>query len=421
MTHIEFFDKNFTENLCACLTNVPEKMIIVGNSGKQIEKNIEIYKEIFFDRGYDIEIIPQVVCRNDITEITKALSEIVETYKDCTFDVTGGEDLYLVATGMIYEKYKDHEDKNIQIHRYNVMNNVLYDCDMGGSQKITRAPSLSVIENIKIFGGQIMYAPGIKDGTYIWDLNEEFKKDIEAIWNICKSHVTWNKEITTLSCAEERNCNKESATLIESKIEWIKEELKENKESKEYTVNGKAVKKLIKEGFITRYECDGAWLRVEFKNEQIKRCLTKAGLALELKVYLSCLEAKSEDKITPLYNDAANGVYIDWDGEMASNDIDTSNEIDVMLMYGMIPIFISCKNGRVSTDELYKLNTVAERFGGRYAKKVLVISQINKEDKSSQYLICRARDMGIHLITNFKDMSEDIIKREIGKLPLIQL
>ena len=44
---------------------------------------------------------------------------------------------------------------------------------------------------------------------------------------------------------------------------------------------------------------------------------------------------------------------------------ETKNEIDVMLMRGVVPVFVSCKNGAVKMDELYKLDTVAQRFGGR--------------------------------------------------------
>ncbi len=417
MTHIEFFDKNFTENICACLTIIPERVILIGDNYKKICKHAEIYEEIFLSRGYEVEVIPMSIGRNNIVRIIEALSKIVETYPDCVFDVTGGEDLYLVATGIVCEKYKE---KNIQIHRFNIENNMIYDCDMGESEKARNAPVLSAYENIKIFGGQILYAPGIKNGTYIWDLNEEFKKDIETMWSICKSCDTWNKEINALNCADECKCEDANSLMIHSQVGKVKKTLKKNKESKEYIANGNAVKALIKAGFITEYECDDKWMRVVFKNEQIKKCLTKAGQVLEMKVYLYALEAKQEDGVTPLYNDVVNGVYIDWDGKIADNRIDTSNEIDVMLMCGMIPVFISCKNGRVTNDELYKLNTVATRFGGKYAKKVIVISHINIEDGNTKYLLQRAVDMGIHPIVNFKDMDESEIRKEFKKFCLLQ-
>ena len=65
----------------------------------------------------------------------------------------------------------------------------------------------------------------------------------------------------------------------------------------------------------------------------------------------------------------------------------------------MIPIFISCKNGQVLVEELYKLNTVAERFGGDYAKKILIVSDFDKIDA----IKTRADEMNIKLIANFDD------------------
>ena len=78
-------------------------------------------------------------------------------------------------------------------------------------------------------------------------------------------------------------------------------------------------------------------------------------------------------------------------------------------MKGVVPVFISCKNGIIPGDELYKLNTVAEQFGSEYARKVLVATDMGKAAKSRKYFLERARDMGIQII-------EDVHKKWIGKL-----
>ena len=56
----------------------------------------------------------------------------------------------------------------------------------------------------------------------------------------------------------------------------------------------------------------------------------------------------------------------------------TANEIDFMLMKGLTPIFIPWKIGQVYDDELYKLESVANRFGGLYAKNVLIATYLGK-------------------------------------------
>ena len=152
-------------------------------------------------------------------------------------------------------------------------------------------------------------------------------------------------------------------------------------------------------------------LHLSFKNEQVQRCLTKAGQVLELIVYISALNATEKDG-SKSYSDVMTGVQIDWDGDIhtQTNACDTQNEIDVMMMHGLIPIFVSCKNGAVDVNELYKLNTVAERFGGSYSKKVLVATALD-DSLSSEYIRIRAKDMNIRLIEDVQTMPESELNK----------
>lgn len=111
-------------------------------------------------------------------------------------------------------------------------------------------------------------------------------------------------------------------------------------------------------------------MTITYKNEQVKKCLNQAGQALEMKVYVT-----------------ANGL-IDADG---------------------VPVFISCKNGIVTADELYKLSTVAERFGGQYSKKVLVVTALESLGEAGNYLRQRTKDMNIRLIEDIRDLDDALI------------
>ena len=137
---------------------------------------------------------------------------------------------------------------------------------------------------------------------------------------------------------------------------------------------------------------------VSFKNSQVKKCLTVAGKALELRFYLAALEAIESDG-SKSYNNVMNGVFINWDGKFGTKGIghDTVNEIDIVMMHGLVPVFVSCKNGIVTNSELFKLNSVADRFGGKYAKKVLVASSLDEQD-NAEYIRQRCIDMKIRLI-----------------------
>ena len=143
------------------------------------------------------------------------------------------------------------------------------------------------------------------------------------------------------------------------------------------------------------------------------RLLTVAGLALELKVFKAASFVEKFGK--KVYDSAVNGVCIDWDGRVHDHGAgyDTENEIDVMLTRGGIPTFISCKNGFFDANELYKLSSVAQRFGGEYAKKVLVASSLKKLGNSAGYILERARDMDITVIDGITEMSDQELERRL--------
>ena len=150
--------------------------------------------------------------------------------------------------------------------------------------------------------------------------------------------------------------------------------------------------------------------RIVFSNEQVRRVLTTSGQILELKINQILREIREENPSLAI-RDIHTGVILDWDGKITSGDI--NNEIDVMCLQGLIPWFISCKNGKITVDELYKLNTVATRFGGSYAKKVLVVSNMTGNGISRQSLGDRAAELGITLIDNIDVMSDAVLKKKL--------
>ena len=106
------------------------------------------------------------------------------------------------------------------------------------------------------------------------------------------------------------------------------------------------------------------------------------------------------------------GVSIMFAIEDEDSAIETRNEIDVIMMKGIIPVFVSCKNGQIDTEELYKFNSVAEHFGGKKAKKVLVATALGN-DSHSDSIRKRAVDMKIKLIEGLQYMNEEAIAKKV--------
>ena len=356
MTLIEFCEKDAIENICSSLIKVPERVILLGDRQKHMQKHAERYKAMLQARGVEVEFIWRAVNKNKMRAIIDALSAIVEEYDDCVFDLTGGEDLYLVATGIVFEKYKD---RNIQMHRFNIRNNTIIDGDEDGKTILENtAPVLSVEENIRIYGGDIVYHENREEGTFRWDMTPEFKRDINAMWDICRQNARlWNTQICVFEAAERLTGYTDDLTIC-IPTGRLKAEVERN--SGKFKFFWQIINGLKDAGLLYDFYSDDDRSSFTYKNEQVKRCLTVAGRVLEMKVFLAALEAK-EDNGTLTYNDVMNGVYIDWDGDISTDQdgYDTENEIDVMMMHGMVPVFVSCKNGYVDKDELYKLHAVA--------------------------------------------------------------
>ncbi len=400
MTVVEFFDNCSVENIASALLCAPDKVILVGDNEKRMIKSIEIYSQLTRERGIDVNFEYRKASRNNLMHNVQVLTEIVENEPGCVFDLEGGEDLFLTAVGIVFDKYSD----KMQLHRFNIHTSSIVDCDADGEVCSTSDFDLSIEENVRIYGGSVVAYNG-NSGTYKWDYDSEFIKDIELMWPVCaKNPARWNNRIACLCalCAESRS---ENDLDFEVSTEIIKTVMKKSGEYIDSFVS--LLRSLEDCGAIINLIADENSISFSFKNSRIKRCLTTAGTLLELTVAVNALKA-TDKKGEKIYTDVLSGVCIDWDSVIEPEfSPDVANEIDVMAMKGLTPVFISCKNGSFNVNELYKLSVVAERFGGKYARKVLVASQPIGDNAKGRYLRARARDMGIRLIENFARMSRE--------------
>ena len=398
MTIVEFYDSDPIENAVSLLLEGAEKIIYIGYNSKQLKRVIEDYSEIASNKGVLVEFDSKTANRNDLLSITTVLENIVEAEKECVFDLSGGDDLYLVAAGIVYERNKD----KVQLHRFNVHNGKLSDCDADGNILKTSFKELSLNEIIRCSGGRIIYDAEEPLATHIWDFTPDFVSDVEVLWGLCtKNNRYWNMMISSIG----QNTVYKNDDLLSIEI---------NYNALENSLNNKGVndnyikdffKKLSSCGFIKDLVITEHTLSYKYKNNDIKECLSKAGLLLELFIMIKATALKNEDG-SSYYTDALTGVMIDWNDEEIEDRRPVRNEIDVLLVKGLVPVFVSCKNGEVEVDELYKLSTVANRFGGKCAKKVIIAPSIDEMGKKAEYIAERANEMGIKIIKDFDEFTD---------------
>ena len=413
MTAIEFFDLTSVENVVSTLISTPDKVIFIGEN-KNMKRFAPVFQAFLDRRGLTTVVEYRSVPQNDLPRTVEELSRIVEEEEDCVFDLTGGNDLALVALGMVYERYRDK--KNIQLQRFNVRNSAVTDCDGDGQVVADDAPLLTVEELIGLHGGTIREEEEDHAGTFCWDLTPDFIEDVEMLWNVCREDPgLWNTQLNVLGAVAKQIIDGDPLS-VSADLNTLQRLLPA--QGTTYVDIRDLLRFLDSYGFIEDLEEDDGRVIFAFKNEQVRRCLIKAGTVLELKVLITANRLTEKDG-TPCYTASMNGVFIDWDGalhEGGDDKKDTENEIDVVLLRGLQPVFISCKNGAVEDDELYKLEAVADRFGGPYVKKVLVATYLGKHGDSKEHFRQRAKDMKIHLVDGVHDMDDREFDKTIKQL-----
>lgn len=445
MTIIELFDKSPIENMVSCLSMRPDKVIFVGD-GKQMEKQEKIFDDFVRGMGISVQIEFRSVNRNKLEDIVNLLTEIVTAEADgpCSVDLTGGEDLMLVAVGIVRTRLKE-QGVHFQLHRFNINRGNVTDCDEDGKTIKVEMPKLTVEQNVGLYGGAVVYDEDKMVGTHRWDFEDpKLCNAVETMWEICRKHpVFWNGQLHMLHSMQKlpRVC---PAFEDPNHVEMDVQKAMILSRNKRLNLPG-IYKELADAGMLLDFVCNDEILSFTYASDDIRRILEKEGTILELEVYrmLSAMpkekpgkkgkkKSAAEDP-EPMFNSVMTGVFLDWDGvvhiyqgpegrqdasrgqeealepedELSAEDVDTENEIDLVLMKGLVPVFVSCKNGSgVSKNELYKLKAVAERFGGPYSRKIIITTvygcdKYRELSESERAFLQRAEDMGIDVLTGF--------------------
>lgn len=392
-TLIEIFDICQVENAVSGLKFNPERIVYVGFKNVMSNKKTNTLKKFLENKGVTSEIIFEKIEKYEYNLVLEKLNYIVDTYPDCFIDLTGGKEIVLTAAGAVSSL------KNIPMFQFNVRNGKfinVYGCE---DVLNTQTAFMSISEAVELNGCSVLYN---EKEDVNWDFSEEFKKDIDKMWKILKVHCgSWNKQVNAFELLLKKG-KVENGIILDEEI----------------YINERIVNDLKLKGLIYDYEKRKDYITFKYKNPQIKKCLTKAGNVFELYCYLILKEITEENN--GYYDDVDQSIYIDWDGivhsEKDPHNKDTKNEVDIMVMRDLIPIFISCKNGEVHKEALYELDTVARKFGGKYGKKYLLTTYLSSDKESVKYLKQRAKDMNITLISNINTKTKKEIKEKFANI-----
>lgn len=388
---VEFYSEEPLENIMAMIKYMPEKIIFLGHKDNMITKKINDIRQFRDSRCPNIELEFIEVPKDDLNGAIEILTDIIKENPGVRFELTGGSELILIALGCIAARM------NISKLRIDPFTGKEIEINGAEVNTLDYHYNISIAEEIILHGGVLT----AQTGSYSdWKFTDEFRSDIRTMWEICRRYRgNWNKHC---ACIDELRKN-----MPNQHEGW--EELYKNP-------LGDAIhllKDLRDEGLIKDYSETGKKVIFRFKNSMIKRIIGKAGNMLELHVY----EVATRDGY--IFSDAIIGAHIDWDGEIHDFEhpgYDTMNEIDVILMKNVCPIFISCKSGKAGGSALHELETVSRKFGGKYARKALVLAKACDDTTGTQYFKQRARDMHIWIIDDVFRLSDEQLLNKLKRI-----
>lgn len=381
--NIEFFDEEPIENLITCMNFKMDKVIFFGHNDIMTQEKIQAtrksLKNICDITNVEFFEVSQKNLYKIVELMENEIRKEVHSGGKCFFDLTGGEDLVLVAMGILSTRHK------VPMHKFDIPSEELYLLNKWEDVlRIDEAVEVRVLELtlddiIGLHGGVINYRQQKDVKSHLTDA--EFEQDVERMWGIARQNQRkWNALSSVLkSCIKYESGALSVSMQADSLVKIAKRtpDMTSIKEIRRY------LHQLTEAGILKGLRADTQLVEFTYKSELIRDCVLDAGCLLELHTYY-------ERKQTGKYSDCRVGVHIDWDGIIHGYEVDVENEIDVMLLEGKNPVFISCKNGKVNQMALYELDAVASRFGGKYVKKELAATQ-----EISQGYRKRAEEMNI--------------------------
>lgn len=390
-TIIEIYDEEPIYNVLAITQFKPKNVVYLGTrklKSKRVKNNIiSFIREISLETKcffYSTDML-------SIDSIIAELNNILDTYGDCAIDLTGGNEVALVAIGMLA---KERKIPLFRYDRYTYCYRNIYECPM--VENVPSDPHLNIRSILALAGG-VMKSHG---HVSLDVLTKEVSDDIFRVWTIYKKHHrVWSKVVGYLQQIS-KDLEGNELHISSRQTLYGTERI--------VAANEDVMRELAGAGIINNYKSENGRISFDYKNRLMRSCLCDTGICLELYVYAAALS-------TGVYDDVQISVVIDWDG-ILNEGVNTINEIDVMLIRGIVPVFISCKSGTPNVTALNEIKTLTKQFGGEYARPVLVtMSNVRTGDR---YLMQRAKDMGIEIIDR-EDLMYDKLSKRLYKLSKI--
>lgn len=371
-TLVELYDKEPVENVLAACVFEPALVVYVCDiTDNSLRKETAVYR-LLKSKGIKTKPRFYYIDTTDFAMIYRTLSAIARDYPSCVFDFTGGKDLVLLAAGIFCKEHNvDGFYIDIATGRF---------CKVFGCYEMAKSFFMPKFCSADIFAlaGAALQGYGHFPRSL---MDEEFENDIFIVWDIMiKNPAAWGGLVSFLQAALRQ--------VYEDELSVNSKQVVRVNDHTVVKCNLPVLRRLQEANIINQLSSDSKHVSFRIKNGLLKKCLTNHGIWLELYAYLCC-------KRSCFFDDARTSVLVDWEDAPKGHDT-TRNEIDVLLVKGVTPVFISCKTGQPTALAMSEIKIISEKFGGIFTKTVIMTaSNLKQENKA---LLQRATDLGIYVL-----------------------
>lgn len=366
-TLIELWDERPIENVLAAEMFRPEEVIFVCPPEKAADQEWrKLTQDYFHHRGVAVEVSFVPVSLLDALKIRRTLKALLRDHPDAAVDISGGTDATLFAAGAAAGK--------TPVFTYSHKRNTFFEIQNAPfARSLPCTVRLDAASCFLMAGGVLL--PGREDNSVLRDRLE----DMDAAFDVYRRfRLIWPRQIKVfqrISSAADPDLRAEGART-------------EKVDNGQVTVDDCLLRALESAGLIRELNTDDERVSFRFADEIVRFWLRDVGAVLELCVYAACLRAGC-------FDDVVLSAVVNWRSADQKRDTVT-NEIDVMAVRGVQPVFISCKTCDVRTEALNELAILRDRFGGEDSRALIVTSA--GVTRAASAMRKRAAALGIEVV-----------------------
>jgi len=366
-TLIELYDERPIENVLATEMFRPQETVIVCPPEVAKDRAFKASLKKYFEvRGCPVKVSVESASLLDAVKVEEKLRHILATHEDCAIDISGGGDAALFAAGAI--------SGETPVFTYSRKKNAFFEIKNAPfARSLPCTVRLDARACFLMAGGTLL--PGREDNEKLPGMLPQ----IDSLFSVYSANRrAWNRQISYI----QRISSAADASLLAQGKRTVKAD------HGMVTADEKLLRALSEQGLILDLTLESDEVSFRFPDETVRFWLRDMGSVLELQVYRACLAAEC-------FDDVVLSAVVSWKAADAKRAAVT-NEIDVMAVKGVQPVFISCKTGEIKTEALNELAILRDRFGGKGSRAVIVSSAASNAGRA--LMRRRASELEIEVI-----------------------